>query len=330
MAQWAIRGLFFLIMAGTGWQVSRLLQVEPLPAVLVAAGLFVVVCAAEVLFFRRAVADLSAVIFGVLAGFLLSSLFYYVGTLMMEPVDVDRFGPTLRISLLALFSYLMVMVIYKTRDRFHFVIPYVEFRRMRRGPKAVLLDSSAILDGRLAELLEIWPLDAPLIVPTFVLDEMRRLADSSDRARRQRARRGLDSLEQLRTNPKITLSVNDADVPGAEDADTKLVRLASTLDARILTCDFNLQKVARLHDVEIISIHALAQALRPPALPGDLLSLELTHEGQSAEQAVGYLEDGTMVVAENGRPHLGHTSSVVVTKVLQTAGGRMIFGRVRG
>ena len=329
MAQWAIRGLFFLITAGTGWQVSRLLSVEPVTSVLVAVGLFAVVCLAEVFFFRGAVADLSAMIFGVLAGSLLSSLFYYLGTLMMEPGDVDRFGPSLRISLLALFCYLMVMVVYKTRDRFHFVIPYVEFQRQHRGPKAILLDTSAIIDGRVAEVLDAWPPDGPVVVPTFVIEELQRLSDSTDRTRRLRGRRGLDMLDRLRQHAKLAFTVDDTEVPGADGVDAKLLRLATTLDAHILTTDYNLHKVARVQGVDVLNLSQLAQALRPPALPGEELSLELLHEGESREQAVGYLEDGTMVVAENGRSRLGQQSSVVVTKVLQTSAGRMIFGRVK-
>jgi len=329
LAQWAIRGIFLLITAGTGWQVGRLLSVDPLLSVLVAVGLFATVAAAEVFFFRGAIADLSAIIFGVLAGSLMAWLFYQVGTLMMEPGEVARYGPALRVSLLALFCYLMVMIIYKTRDKFHFVIPYVEFRRQRRGPKPILLDASAIIDGRVAAVLEAWPPDASVVASAFTIEEVQRLADSPDRTKRLRGQRGLDMLDRLRTQPTSSFTVDDTEIPSAESMDAKLVGLAQTLDARILTVDSSLAKVARLQDVEVLRLDQLARALRPVALPGEQLSLELLHEGEGRDQAVGYLEDGTMVVAENGRSHLGEQAHVVVTKVLQTSGGRLIFGRLK-
>jgi len=327
-AGWAIRGIFFLITAGAGWQVSRSLQMDPLLPVLVAVGLFIFVCLAEIFLFRGAIADLSAIVFGVLAGFVLAALFYYLGTLMMDPADIAQYGPALRISLAVLFSYLMVMIVYKTRDKFHFVIPYVEFRRQSRGPKPLLLDTSAIIDGRAEEILENWPPDGPVVVPTFVIEELHRLSDSANRLKRLRGRRGLDMLNTLRRAFRYEFIIDDTEVSSAQGVDVKLLRLAASMDGRILTGDFNLTKVARLQEVEVLNINSLAKAFRPVALPGEELSLELVRKGEGVGQAVGYLEDGTMVVAENGESEVGQETTLTVTKVLQTSAGRMIFGRV--
>ena len=193
-----------------------------------------------------------------------------------------------------------------------------------------VLDTSAIIDGRIAEVAETRILGGPLVVPDFVIAELQGIADSSDRARRARGRRGLDVLQRLRSSSQGRLQVWEQSIAGADGqpVDMKLVMLARLLGAKIVTGDYNLNKVATLHDVAVVNLNDVAAALRPTLFPGDALDLELVKTGQEAGQGVGYLDDGTMVVVEGGRDRVGQTVHVAITSVLQTPAGRMIFARV--
>jgi uncharacterized protein YacL len=192
-----------------------------------------------------------------------------------------------------------------------------------------LLDTSVLIDGRVAEIAEAGFLDGALVVPQFVVRELQRLADASDAVRRNRGRRGFDVLERLRRSPAARLTLLDADVPGVAEVDDKLVALARARGARLLTNDAALGRVAALAGVAVGNLNELALALKPVALPGEPLSVQVVREGKEAGQGVAYLDDGTMVVVESGKRFLGQTLEVVVTSALQTAAGRMIFARPR-
>jgi len=192
-----------------------------------------------------------------------------------------------------------------------------------------LLDTSVIIDGRVADLAEAGFLDGPLVVPQFVVRELQRLADSGDAVRRNRGRRGFEVLERLRTSAAVTLTILDADVPGVTEVDAKLVALARERGARLLTNDAALGRSAGLAGVATGSLHDLALALRPVALPGETMQVQVLREGKEAGQGVAYLDDGTMVVVEGGKRHLGQTLEVTVTSALQTSAGRMIFTKPR-
>jgi uncharacterized protein YacL len=175
-------------------------------------------------------------------------------------------------------------------------------------------------------------IDNPLIVPRFVLQELQAIADSSDKLKRNRGRRGLDVLKRLQNNPKLQLQMHDGNVPELRTGerirvDERLVLLAKSLNARVVTNDFNLNKIAQLQGVDVINLNELANALKTVALPGEYLQVRVVKAGDQVGQGVGYLDDGTMVVVEQGRPHIGQEISIVVTSVLQTPAGRMIFGR---
>jgi uncharacterized protein YacL len=197
------------------------------------------------------------------------------------------------------------------------------------GPPRIL-DTSAVIDGRIADVADAGFLDGPVIVPRFVVGELQRLADGSDPLRRARGRRGFDVLDRLRRSPGVRLELLDADVPGVAEVDGKLVALARERGARLLTNDTALGRVAALAGVAVGNVNDLAAALRPVALPGDGMAVQLVREGKEAGQGVGYLEDGTMVVVEGGKRFLGQPLEVVVTSVLQTSAGRMVFARPRG
>ncbi len=229
--------------------------------------------------------------------------------------------------------YLCVSFVMQTKDDFRFIIPYVEFTRHSRGTRPLLLDTSVVIDGRIADIADTRILTSPLIVPKFVLEELQGVADSSDKLKRNRGRRGLDILNRLQANPKVQIRISDARVPAVEQAtevDQKLVALAQHLDGGIVTNDYNLNKVAQLRGVEVININDLANALKPVFLPGEMLGVKIIKPGEEAGQGIGYLDDGTMVVAEQAREYVGQEVSIIVTSVLQTSAGRMIFGKPDG
>jgi uncharacterized protein YacL len=193
--------------------------------------------------------------------------------------------------------------------------------------KTILLDTSVIIDGRIADIAHTGFLPGSLLIPRFVLNELQYIADSPDSMRRQRGRRGMEVLSSLQKEPNITVRISDIDVEGMREVDDKLVVLARQLKCPILTNDFNLNRVAELQGVTILNINELANAVKSVVLPGELMSIQIIQEGKEANQGVGYMDDGTMVVVENGNKFLNQTKTVTVSKVLQTAAGRMIFAK---
>lgn len=208
------------------------------------------------------------------------------------------------------------------------VEPATEESRAPAG-RTYVLDTSAIIDGRIADVMETRIFDNPLVVPQFVIRELQSIADSSDRLKRARGRRGLDILNRLRTarhNP-LQIEERESNELGERPVDEKLVLLAQRIGGAVVTGDFNLNKVARLHGVDVINLNDVAAALRPVYLPGEALEVHLVKPGEEPGQGVGYLDDGTMIVVEQGRERINQTVSITVTSVLQTSAGRMIFGR---
>jgi len=194
-----------------------------------------------------------------------------------------------------------------------------------RKPRGVLLDTSVIIDGRVLDLARTGFLDMPLVVPRFVLKELQQVADSGDAIRRNRGRRGLEVLTELQKEPNLTVEFRDEDPPGEAEVDSKLIKVARKSNLAILTNDFNLNRIARLEGATVLNLNELTNALKPIAIPGEELLVAVVKEGKEQGQGVGYLDDGTMVVIENGRRHLNQTVTATVTSVLQTAAGRMIF-----
>ncbi len=194
-----------------------------------------------------------------------------------------------------------------------------------KPPRGLLLDTNIIIDGRIMDVIDTGFLDTTLIVPRFVLDEVRHIADSDDPVRRIRGRRGLETLSRLRTDRPDKVQIVDDLIPEEREVDAKLVRLAKMRGCRILTNDFNLNRVAQLQDVVVLNLNELTNALRPMVVPGEEISLNVVQEGREAGQGVGFLDDGTMVVVDGGRPLVGQQTAVTVTRLLQTGTGRMVF-----
>ncbi len=203
------------------------------------------------------------------------------------------------------------------------------FSRGSRRDLYKVLDTSVIIDGRIADVCETGFIDGTLVVPQFVLRELQQVADSGDSLKRNRGKRGFDVLQRLQRIPKITVQIHDLDFPKTAEVDRKLIELAKLLGAKVITNDYNLNRVAELSGVAVLNINELANSLKPVVLPGEQMQVRILREGKEAGQGVGYLDDGTMVVVDHGKKYLGQSVDVLVTSVLQTTAGRMIFTRLR-
>jgi uncharacterized protein YacL len=229
--------------------------------------------------------------------------------------------------------YLCISFVLQTRDDFRFIVPYVEFKRQTKGHHPILLDTSVLVDGRINDVAATGILQHQIVVPRFVLEELQALADSADKLKRARGRRGLDILSKLQNSKLVDLEIYDSSIhddPKHEGADQKLLALSAQLGASVLTTDFNLNKVAQLQGVQVINLNELANAMRPAALPGDKMTVRIMKPGEEPGQGVGYLDDGTMVVVEQAREYMDREVEFTVTKLHQTSAGRMIFGRAGG
>jgi uncharacterized protein YacL len=238
----------------------------------------------------------------------------------------------LQLFVLMLMSYIGLMVGASKGDLLNFTGGLAELfagERAAAGKRNLkILDTSAIIDGRIADVVETGFLEGTLVVPEFVLRELQTVADSSDSSRRQRGRRGLDILQKMQAHPLLAVQIVEDDFPQIREVDLKLIELAKKMGAPILTNDFNLSKVAQLHRVRVLNLNDLANSLKPLVLPGEKMNIVVLKEGKEYNQGVGYLDDGTMVVVDHARRMIGRAVEITVTSVLQTASGKMIFGKL--
>jgi uncharacterized protein YacL len=313
-----------------GYEVYRVGWFE---AGLFGAGVGFTASLLEFVYARRFIGVLSVVMFGVLFGFVVSYLLIGAINLIpaLRPDPLAASTPATMVyrdvGITFVFCFLSVLAILHAKDDFKFVIPFIELKREGQAVKPLLLDTSAIIDGRIADILNAKILDAPVIVPQFVLDELQTLADSADKMKRERGRRGLDILQAMRKANPVQIEVRDVLLPEVQGVDAKLVKLATLITGRLVTTDFNLNKVASVQNIEVINVNDLANALRPPVIQGEKLTVKIVKRGESASQGVGYLEDGTMVVCEECADRIGQEVELVVTNILQTRAGRMVFAK---
>lgn len=301
-------------------------------------GIAGVIVAIDVFSRRKRLAAISGIFLGLIAGLLAAYAMSFVVDLI-GVLFAPQFGPQ-RQSFMDLLEgvkvliglatcYIGISMVLQTKDDFRFVIPYVEFAKQIRGNRPTILDTSVIVDGRILDIVGTRLLQGTLVVPKFVLNELQTIADSPDKLKRARGRRGLDILQKLRENDVVEVHIDELEVEGT-NVDGKLISLALVNQGRVMTNDFNLNKIATLRGVDVINLNDLAKALRPVVLPGEKMTVRLVKPGESPHQGVGYLEDGTMVVVEGGRDHLHQEVDLTVTSTLQTSAGRMIFGRFDG
>jgi uncharacterized protein YacL len=336
-----VRSLFFFAAAGLGLFGSDVVTEvtqhshDRRLGVLIACGIAILLILVERVFSRSPIRTLSAITLGLIMGLTLSILFTNVVSLIVEALmDSSFFGnyggivlDFLQIVTTTVFCYLAVTTLLRTKDDFKFIIPYVEFRKEVRTHAPLIFDTSTFVDGRIETLLTTGVFGQRLIVPKFVLNELQTIADSSDRSLRQRGRRGMDILDEI--EEKHHLEVFDREVPKGGDVDLALISLASELGGKILSTDYNLQKNAKLQGVAFLNINDLATSLKPSFLPGEFMEVRLLREGDDEGQAVGFLNDGTMVVVENARERIGQQVAIEVTSSLQTNAGKMVFGKLR-
>ncbi|MCX7679240.1 MAG: TRAM domain-containing protein [Spirochaetes bacterium] len=209
------------------------------------------------------------------------------------------------------------------------IVPKKKDEEADKGASYKILDTSVIIDGRIADICDTGFIEGILVIPNFVLNELQMIADSADSIKRNRGRRGLDILNKMQKDRSVVVKISDIDFKDIPDVDAKLVKLAKIMKAKVITNDFNLNKVAEFHGVKVLNINQLSNALKPVVLPGEDMRVLLLKEGKDQNQAIGYLDDGTMVVVENGRRRINSEVDVTVTSVLQTTAGRMIFARLK-
>jgi uncharacterized protein YacL len=295
----------------------------------IAAGLALIVIFADLLTPRKKVSTLFSIFLGLLGAM--------IGTLAFGAV-LDLFWTTYEIKDEALISllkvliglglsYLAIATVLQTQDDFRLVIPYVEFVKQIRGPRPMLVDTSALIDGRIHDLALTGLLSAPLVVPRFVVQELQTLADSADRLKRARGRRGLAMIERLQSATAIDVMIDDTNLP-TMPVDQMLLELARTMPGVIVTTDSGLATRADIEKIPVLNLHDVASAMRPQVIAGETLRVRMMRAGEHEGQAVGYLDDGTMVVVDHGEPHIGKEVDAVVSSTLQTSAGRMIFARV--
>ncbi|RLC96539.1 MAG: PIN domain nuclease [Chloroflexi bacterium] len=270
-----------------------------------------------------------AVVFGLIVGLLVAGLVSFPLSMLPEP-----YSQILPFATALLFGYLGILVM-TTRQHDIFNIIRGRLPGGKDGQavesgrsQSVLLDTSVIIDGRIADISHTGFISGEMLVPRFVLNELQHVADSSDSLRRNRGRRGLEMLRRLQDEAITPVRITDRDIEGVREVDDKLVLLAKQLHCPIVTNDYNLNRVAEIQGVQVLNINELANAVKALLLPGESLTVKIVQEGKETGQGVGYLDDGTMVVVAEGRSHLGQEMQVVVTKVLQTAAGRMLFARL--
>src|SRR5476651_1372855 len=269
----------------------------------------------------------SAITFGLLLGTAVAMLIDNSG--LFENTD-EKSRWLIRLGLFLGFCYIgIILAVRSNKEDFSLIIPYVRFSPQNKPDNLLLLDTSVIIDGRIADLIELKFIEGLIVVPRFVLKELQQIADSADAIKRARGRRGLEMLNRIQRNTTNEVRIHDGDFPEEKDVDSKLVHLARNLNARLFTNDYNLAKIAELQKVNYVNIHEIAKALKVILLPGEMLNLKIAREGKDKGQGVGYLPDGTMVVVNNGHPHVGHQAEVQVQSLLQTGAGIIVFADLK-
>lgn len=340
MLLWILRGIFLIVIFAVlfvnisskemGIGINR----PSFWAVLITGlGIGLIVFFTDLLTPKKKLQSLAGVFFGLIVGVLISGALAPVVDLIKGSYDIELTPQAvfaIKWMLGVCICYLIITIVVRTKDDVRFIIPYVEFAKQTKGARPLILDTSVIIDGRIADLCQNRLFDAPVIVPRFVLNELQLIADSSDRLKRNRGRRGLDILKRMQESSTIDIEIDDTSLPELEDAkgvDQKLIVFAKADNGRIATTDYNLTKVAQVRDVDVVNINDIANSLKTVVLPGEMLQVKIIKTGEEAEQGIGYLDDGTMVVVEDARDKISREVMISVTSSLQTSAGKMIFGK---
>ncbi len=311
----------------------EIVEAHPVVSSLLMLAVVLSILLADILIPRKRVEVISAVYFGLLIGALLT----YLLNLSLAPLfamleSMHAEGAAFRgiVALMAvlILPYVCIAFLLQTKDQFRFVIPYVEFSRELKGGRPMVLDSSALIDGRIADVIDTNVIDTQFIVPGFILQEVQDIADSQDKIRKSRGRRGLDILKRLQQDPKVEIKVHESIEDREKTVDQKLVDLCKEISGRLVTNDVNLNKLAGVQGIDVVNFNDVANALKPKFIPGEHIRIKIMKEGEGQGQGIGYLDDGTMVVVENGTREIGKEVDTIVTSVLQNSAGRMIFSKL--
>ena len=331
MSVWILRVLFLSLSTLGGYAVS---QVRPelidngLGGVFIGFGFGGLLIAIDEMVKGFSLRAFSAASFGLLLGTVIALLIDNSGLFIYVEDKPVRW--LIRLCLFLGFGYIgMILAMRSNKEDFYLIIPFVRFASQSKPENLLVLDTSAIIDGRIAELIEGNFLEGTIVVPRFVLKELQFIADSADPIRRARGRRGLEMLGRIQRSPRNEVKIHEADFREEPEVDAKLIRLARALGAKLITNDYNLSKIAELQSVPHVNIHELARALKPAILPGEIFSLKIVREGKDKGQGVGYLNDGTMVVVNNGHGFVGQQIEIQVQSLVQTGAGVLIFADVK-
>ncbi|HOJ30580.1 MAG TPA: TRAM domain-containing protein [bacterium] len=323
MGLYFIRATFVLISAFAGsvfWMENKLNGViAGLVGSLIVVGIELLM---QKIPFRKFIMGVIGLIVGLVTAILIANF------VLLVPFATPRQEDGVRFVLYFIFSYLGIMIGIRGVGELGFLFPYLHQFKVE-AMRAVVIDSSVAIDGRVYELAISGFIEGTIVIPTFIIRELQDLADSASEMKRQRGRRGLDTLNKMRNDSNLDVKIYDVDYPDVEGVDAKLVKLASSIGARVLTNDFNLTKVAEVKNVKVLNLHNLATLMRAKLMAGETLQLKVIREGKEHGQGVGYLEDGTMVVIENGAKYIGKTVETVIDSTIQTVSGRIIFAKVK-
>jgi uncharacterized protein YacL len=321
-----LRALFVIFTAFLGSEIGNSIWGYPKLGICAGVAFGLCVVLADRLLKGFSLRMFSSATFGLLLGFIASRLLLASGVLYRTGADVQWL---ISLTVYATFGYIgMMLAMRSNRDEFTLIIPYIRFRDQSPNDMPILVDSNIIIDGRLAELVATGFLSRSLIVPRFILEELQTLADSHDPARREKGRLALSRLQELQRDPALTVTIHEVPVDPFAAVDSKLIQLAKMLSARLLSNDGNLCSIARLQGITALNLNDLNKALRPVVSAGDEITLTLTKEGREPHQAVGYLADGTMIVVNNSRSHVGKNVRVSISSVRQTSAGRLFFAEL--
>jgi len=333
MALWVIRILFLSMCTVGGYAVSQVRQEYvglPLSAIVgmgIGFGFGWVMIAIDEMLKGFSLRAFSATTFGLILGMVVSVLVDHSG--LFDQAD-EKQRWLIRLCLFLGFSYIgIVLAMRSNKEDFSLIIPYVRFARQNKPENLLLLDTSAIIDGRIADLIEANFVEGLIVVPRFVLKELQQIADSHDAVKRARGRRGLEMLNRIQRNTKNEVRIHEGDFPDESEVDAKLVRLARNLSAKLYTNDYNLGKIAELQGISFVNLHDLAKSMRTVLLPGEVLSLRIVREGKERGQGVGYLPDGTMVVVNQAQEHVGQQVDAQVQALHQTGAGIIVFADLK-
>jgi uncharacterized protein YacL len=330
MSLWFIRILFLLLCTAGGYAVSWA-QPELIEGrfygVAIGFGLGGLLIAIDEMLKGFSLRAFSAATFGLALGFVIALVIDHSGLFTFAD---EKTQWLIRLGLFLSFGYIgMILAMRSNKEDFSLIIPYVRFSSQNKPDNLILLDTSVIIDGRIADLIEANFVEGLVIVPRFVLRELQYVADSNDPIRRSRGRRGLEVLSRIQQNQRNEVKIHEGDFPEEKEVDAKLVKLARALDAKLYTNDFNLAKVAELQSVRHVNLNELANSLKPVILPGEALALRIVREGKDKGQGIGYLSDGTMVVVNQAQNLIGQQVHVQVQSLLQTGAGVIVFAELK-